>query len=290
MGNLEWLSMDILIESFSTDTISGRIRGRHLTILNAGLLLGPFVSTSLLTEFDFWGVFMALFIFNSLILVIAMVGLANVNHKFEANLTSKALLKKIFKRKNIMRAYYISFVLEFFYALMIIYTPIYLRDAGLSWEQVGYIFTVMLIPFVLVQYPMGILADKKFGEKEFIIFSLIVMALSTSVIFFIGTSDVALWAFILFLTRIGAALIEVLRDSYFFKRIDARDVDIIDFFRTAQSSAYIFASIISAIILIFFSIKAIFIVVAIVVFSALIPAIKMQDNKCEEELALERAG
>ncbi|MFA6047812.1 MAG: MFS transporter [Parcubacteria group bacterium] len=289
MGNLEWLSLDIIIESFSTDTMSGRIRGRYLTILNAGLLLGPFVSTSLLAKFDFWGVFLALFIFNSLIFVISLFGLANVNHKFEANLTSRALLKKIFKRKNIMRAYYVSFVLEFFYALMIIYTPIYLRDSGLSWEQIGYIFTVMLIPFVLAQYPMGVLADKKFGEKEFMIFSLITMALSTGVIFFIGTSDVAVWALVLFLTRIGAALVEVLRDSYFFKRIDAHDVDIIDFFRTAQSSAYILASIISAIILIFFSIKVIFLVVAFVVFSALIPAIKLRDNKCEEEILAEKA-
>lgn len=288
LGNLEWLSLDILIESFSTDMMSGRIRGKHLTILNAGLLLGPFVSTSLLENFGFWGVFMALFLFNSLIFVISLLGLANVNHKFEANLTSKALLKKIFKRKNIMRAYYISFALEFFYALMIIYTPLYLRDLGMSWEQIGYVFTIMLIPFVLVQYPMGILADKKYGEKEFIILSLFIMAISTTAIVFVGSKDVVFWAAILFLTRIGAALVEVLRDSYFFKRIDSRDVDVIDFFRTAQSSAYILASAISFFVLLFFSVKAIFLVIALVVFSALIPAFSLVDNKCEAEILAEK--
>lgn len=284
LGNLEWLSLDIIIESFSTDTMSGRIRGKHLTILNAGLLLGPFVSTSLLAKYDFWGVFLALFLFNALIFVISLLGLANVNHKFEANLSSKALLKKIFKRKNIMRIFYISFALEFFYALMIIYTPIYLRDLGLAWEQVGYIFTIMLVPFVLVQYPMGVLADKKYGEKEFIIFSLVIMAASTLAVFFIGSKDVFIWSVALFSTRIGAALLEILRDSYFFKRIDAHDVDVIDFFRTAQSAAYIAASAISFIALLFFSVKSIFIIVAAIVFSALIPAISLVDNKCEREI------
>jgi len=255
--------------------------------MNAGLLLGPFVSTSVLEKFDFSGVFLVLFIFNSLIFMVSLLGLRNVNHKFEANLTARGLFRKVIKRKNILRAYYVSFALEFFYALMIIYTPIYLRDLGMSWEQIGYVFTVMLLPFVFVQYPMGILADKKYGEKEFIIFSLIIMAVSTLAIFFISSTDVILWSTILFTTRIGAALIEVLRDSYFFKRIDARDVDIIDFFRTAQSVAYICAAIVSVIVLLFFSAKAIFFIIAVVVFSALIPAIKLQDNKCEREILAE---
>ncbi|HLN19402.1 MAG TPA: MFS transporter [Patescibacteria group bacterium] len=289
LGNLEWLSMDILIESFSTDVMSGRIRGKHLTILNAGLLLGPFVSTSLLEKYDFWGVFFTLFIFNSLIFVISLFGLANVNHKFESNISARGVIKKIIKRKNIMRAYYISFALEFFYALMVIYTPLYLRDLGMSWEEIGYAFTVMLIPFVLLQYPMGILADKKFGEKEFIIIALFVMFFSTLAIFFTGSKEVIVWSMLLFFTRVGAALVEILRDSYFFKRIDSRDVDAIDFFRTAQSSAYIAASVISLIALLIFSVKIIFFIVAIVVLSALYPAFCLTDNKCEKELAIEKA-
>jgi MFS family permease len=287
LGNLEWLSLDIIIESFSTDAMSGRIRGKNLMIMNAGLLLGPFVSTSVLEKFDFNGVFLVLFIFNSLIFMVSLLGLRHINHKFEGNLTARGLLRKVIKRKNILRAYYVSFALEFFYALMIIYTPIYLRDLGMSWEQIGYVFTVMLLPFIFVQYPMGVLADKRYGEKEFIIFSLVIMAVSTLAIFFISSTDVILWSTVLFATRIGAALIEVLRDSYFFKRIDAHDVDIIDFFRTAQSVAYICAAIVSVIVLLFFSAKAIFFIIAVVVFSALIPAMKLQDNKCEREMEIE---
>ncbi len=284
LGHIEWVALDIIIESFSTDKMSGRIRGLHLTILNAGFLFGPFVSTFILGKMGFHGVFVFSLIFNAFVLIFALISFRKVNHKFEQKLKVSAILKKVLQRKNILRIYYVSFVLDFFYALMIIYTPLYLRDLGYSWENIGLIFTAMLIPFVLVQYPMGILADKKTGEKEFLIFSLIIMAVSVTGIFFIGAGSLFIWAAILFATRIGAALVEVLRDSYFFKRIDGHDVDLINFFRTTVPAAYIIAAALSSFALLFLPVKSVFLLAGIVVASALYPAFKIQDNKSEAEV------
>ncbi|NCO98465.1 MFS transporter, partial [bacterium] len=242
LGNIEWVAMDVIVESFSVDKLSGRIRGLYLTIINAGFLFGPFVAAYILGKMDFYGIFVFSLIFNCFVFVFALICFRNINHKFEQKLKVFDVIKKVVARKNILRIYYISFVLEFFYALMIIYMPIYLRDLGYSWENIGWIFTAMLMPFVLVQYPMGILADKKTGEKEFLIFSIIIMAISTIAIYFIGTGTVFIWVLVLFATRVGAALIEILRDSYFFKKIDATDVDVINFFRTSLPVAYIAAT------------------------------------------------
>jgi len=283
LGHIEWVAMDIIIESFSVDRQSGRIRGMHLTILNLGFLFGPFVSTYILDKMGFHGVFIFSLIFNAFVLIFALIGFRKVNHRFEQRLSVVDILKKALARRNIMRIYYISFVLEFFFALMIIYTPIYLRDLGYSWESIGLIFTAMLIPFVLVQYPMGILADKKTGEKEFLIFALLIMGVSTMVIYFIGTSTLIMWALMLFVTRIGAALIEILRDSYFYKRIDGHDVDLINFFRTSLPVAYICAATLSSFVFIFLPVKFAFILTGLVVLSALYPAFKLQDNKCEAD-------
>jgi MFS family permease len=287
-SNIEWVALDAIVESFSVDRMSGRIRGLHLTIVNAGYLFGPFVSTYMLDKMDFQGVFVMTLIFNCFVLIFSLIGFRNVNHRFQEKLRVMDVLKKVAKRKNIMRIYYISFVLDFFYAAMTIYTPIYLKSLGYSWASIGIIFTVMLIPFVILQYPMGSLADKKTGEKEFIILSLLVMALSTIVIYFIGTGSVFLWALILFLTRIGAALVEILRDSYFFKRIDALDVDMIDFFRTSSSAAYISAAILSTLMLLFLPVRSIFILSGLVAFSALYPAFNLIDNKSEEEVLVDK--
>lgn len=284
LGHIEWVALDTIIEGVSTDRMSGRIRGMHLTILNMGFLFGPFVSTYFLDRINFQGVFVLSLIFNVFVFIFALIGFRNVNERFEQKLEVLDILKKVFARKNIMRIYYISFVLEFFYALMVIYTPIYLRDLGFSWEDIGMIFTVMLIPFVLFQYPVGMLADKKTGEKEFLIGAIFMMGISTILIYFMGAGSVITWALILFLTRVGASLIEILRDSYFYKRIDCRDIDVINFFRTSLPVAYIFATVLSAFVFLFLPIKFAFILTGIVVLSALYPAFRLTDNRSEKEM------
>jgi MFS family permease len=282
---IEWTMLDVILESFSQDQVSGRIRGLHLTVFNAGFLFGPFLSAKILEKFDFYGIFTLAFILASIIFVVALVGLRKVNHQFSQRLSVPNLIKKIWKRKNIIRIYWISFVLEAFFALMVIYIPIYLIDVmRFSWADIGKVFTIMLLPFVILQYPMGVLADKKFGEKEFLLFSIILMGLATLTVYFVYSQNIWVWALLLFMTRVGAALIEVLRDSYFYKQVSGYDVDLINFFRTAMPMGYIFSTAISALILIFLPIKFAFILVAVVVFSALYPAWKLVDNPCEEEL------
>lgn len=276
--------LDIILESYSEDRKSGRIRGLHLMIINVGFLLGPYLSTHILENYSYYGLFLLSMLINMFIFVVGLVGLRESNNKFVDNLTVRDLMHKIFINKDLMRIYWISFVLEFFYALMIVYTPLYLLDLGLNWGQIGIIFTFMLLPFVLFGYPAGVLADKKLGEKEMLIFALVLMALSTASIFFIGSNSLVLWGTVLFVTRISAALIETLRDSYFYKKIDARDMDIISFFRTSRSVAYLTATAFSALMLIFFPVKGVFLFIALVVAGALYPAINLVDNKSEAEL------
>lgn len=287
-GVIEWVSMDVILESFSIDNMSGRIRGKHLTILNAGFLLGPLVSTQIIGQFGYNGIFFILLLMNSLLFIVALLGLRNVNHRFEKRLSIADLIKKVAKKKNVQRIYWVSFALEFFYALAVVYTPIYLLNLGMSWERIGWIFTFMLIPFVILQYPMGLLADKKMGEKEMIIISLIIIAISTIAIYCIAPVSVFAWSLVLFSSRIGAAILEILRDSYFYKRIDGHDVDLINFFKTAQPVAYIFSAVIAFSIFEIFPsnpIRIIFIAIAAVVLLAVYPAWKLVDNKCEKEIA-----
>ncbi|MEK7598536.1 MAG: MFS transporter [Patescibacteria group bacterium] len=285
-SSLEWTNLDVILESFSKDQMSGRIRGVHLTIFNLGFLLGPFLSTKILENMNFQGIFVVVLIFNAVVFSLALIGLRGVNHEFNQKLKVADLVKKVFRRKDVMGIYYISFVLEFFFALMVIYTPLYLLDIGFSWEKIGIVFTMMLIPFVLLQYPAGVLADKKIGEKEMIILAILIMAASTLGIYFIHSLSVLVWGAALFATRVGAALIEILRDSYFYKKIDGHDVDIINFMRTSMPVAYILSTAISTIFILLFSIKFAFILVSLVVLSALYPAFTLKDNKSEKELAI----
>ena len=277
--NLSVVGLDIILESFSVDKMSGRLRGLYLALLDAGFILGPLASTITLGKYGFRGVFLFAFIINFFVFLLALKGLMNVNHRYNGRATVKEIIKKIWQRKNVMRIYYISFILEAFYSIMIIFTPLYLRGLGLAWEQIGFIFTVMLIPFLIFPYPAGFLADTKYGEKEMLIFALLTMGASTLLIYFIDTVNIFAWAAILFSTRVGAAIIQTLRDSYFYKRVDGRDVDIIDFFRTSSSLAYVLSVVVATVVLIFFQMKFIFIFLSILIFSGLYPLLKLADNK-----------
>lgn len=282
-----WTVLDVIIEEYSEDKKSGRIRGFHLMVLSAGILVGPFLSTELLSRFGFSGLFIATLILNCLMLIVALIGLRGVNGKFRGKLTVQDIGMKILTNKNVLNIYIVSLALEAFFALMVVYTPLYLLGLGFSWQQIGIAFTIMLIPFVALEYPIGILADEKFGEKEMIIGGLLIMSISTFAIFFLTSKSIFVWAGILLLTRIGAASVEILRDSYFYKKIDGRDVDLISFFRTTRAVAYLLATGLSAMLLVIAPMKYIFILVAGMVLIGVYPAFRLEDNKSEEELKLE---
>lgn len=276
---LSWIDLDILLEACSRDKKTGRIRGAYLTIMNAGYLVAPFFAGLILNRYGFQPVFLAAALLILTVWLICFFRLQNVDSSQIKGVDFMSLLKKLSGRKNVLRIYYVSFLLEFFYALMIIYTPLYLLDLGFSWVDIGKIFTVMLIPFVLLQYPAGYLADKKFEEKDMIIFSLVLMAFSTLAIFFLSSKSVILWALILFCTRIGASLIEILRDSYFYKRIDCRDVDIINFFRSVRPMAYIVGLLVATPIVYFLHIRYVFPLIAIGVLTGIFAAKNMASSR-----------
>jgi hypothetical protein len=193
-------------------------------------------------------------------------------------------MRKMIANQNLLRIYHISFALEFFYALMIVYTPIYLRFLGYSWSEIGVLFTVMLIPFVLLQYPLGILADRYLGEKELLFGSITIALLATGSLPFLSEATLVVWGVTLFITRVGIAGIEILRDSYFYKQIDGNDMDIIAFFRTARPLANIVAALISVVILFFFPLQSIFFVVALMLCFSLFQAYSLQDTQSMREV------
>lgn len=279
--NLVWVTFDIILEGYSTDGISGRVRGMHLAIISIGSICGPIVSTRTLERYGFNGIFSISLIGFAVVLILILLFLRRENRIVHGvALKPWATLKKIwFERRDLARIFHVSFGLEFFYATMTIYTPIYLLSLGLDWEQIGVIFTIMLIPFVTLEYPLGILADKKTGEKELLIGSIIIASLCTFSFAFLSLPSVAIWAGILLFSRIGIAGIEVLRDSYFYKQVDGDDLDIIAFFRMARPLSNILSAIIVIPLLFIFPIKIIFFLVASVMASSLFSVFYLRDTR-----------
>ncbi len=275
---LTYVSLDMILESFSRDQSTGRTRGLNLTLASWGFVFGPFISTTILAKFDFTGLFFILAIFNLAILLFSIIKMPETAHDNLVRKTTGEMLSRAWRQKNILRIYYVSFVLEFFYALIIIYTPIYLRSLGLSWQEIGYAFTVMLIPFLIIEYPIGLIVDKKKNENKLILMFLTILIFTTAAIFFIHSKEVWLWATILLGTRMGAAGLDVLRDIYFYKRVGGVDVDLIDFYRTACPLAVLVGAAMAGLLLLFLPLPYIFLTVALVVATAIWPVLKLANK------------
>lgn len=277
---ITWVVFDVILEAYSQDAKTGRVRGAYLSVWNLGFLIGPLFSMYLLENFGFYMIFFVSMLLHVIMFLAVFVALNDIaGHVKRQNLSTKRTFTKFRKNIKLIHIYWISFTLRFFYAVMTIYMPLFMRSIGVSWGEIGLIFTIMLIPFILVQYPAGVLADKKFGEKEMLLIGFTIMACSLVVMYIFASASFAFWASILFVSRIGAALVEAMLDSYFYKQITEDDISIINFFRTTRATAYIVSSlVIGGVLLICGDIRLIFVVLFIVVLFGLIPTILLKDT------------
>ena len=140
-------------------------------------------------------------------------------------------------------------------------------------------FTIMLLPFVLFELPLGIIADTRLGEKEIMATGFIITAIATAAISIPTTQNFFLWTSILFLTRTGASFIEVMTETYFFKFVNNSNSDAIGIFRLTRPISYIIGTLAATVALSFINYRFIFIGLAIIVLLGLYPTWKLKDTR-----------
>jgi MFS family permease len=240
-------SLDELLKIFSEDKSTGKIRGTYIMLSNLAWVLSQVAFATFLGGFNFRHIYLISFIAMMIFLLVSFYNLRKIP---DPNYDRKNIIKYVsdyFKNKDLFRAYSLTFLLQFFYCWMIIYTPIYLSaHLHFSWQEIGIIFTIMLIPFLFVPINLGKYADK-IGERKILMFGFTVAALSTLSLFFITEHSIFIWASLLFATRIGASTIESMSDAYFFKHIKPENDEFVGIYRSTSPVAYIIAPLVALI-------------------------------------------
>jgi MFS family permease len=199
-------------------------------------------------------------------------------HYPKISLTKSVAL--IMNDRDLSKLTVINTVLQTFYSWMTIYTPIFLNKIiGFSWTEISIIFTIMLVPFVLIETPLGKLADRKYGEKEIMAIGYIIMGISTIILSFITVKSLAIWAIILFLTRIGAAAAEAMIETYFFKKVDVKDSEILSIFRITRPLSFFIAPLITVVGLMFVSNTYLFAIIGTLCIITIIPIALIRDTR-----------
>lgn len=278
--NLIGFTLDIFLERNTDIKNAGNIRGHYMTITNSAWILGPLLGGMLILGNNYKGVYAGAF---ALLFPLLYIIHRNFSKFIDPDYKKISLINtfsSIFKNKNIFNLIITNIVLQVFYAWMTIYTPIYLyKHLGFSWSEIGIILTIMLLPFVIFQIPLGKIADKKWGEKEIMIIGYIIMGISTILLAFHGdNSSVLFWCIMLFITRIGASASEIMIETYFFKKVDVQDDETLSIFRVTRPISYLIAPIITTIGLLFINYTYLFVVIGIICLLTIIPISKIEDT------------
>jgi MFS family permease len=260
------INMDIFVESFSSKHFAGTTHANYFTAINLGWIISPFIAGELIKFGGFTMTYAASLVFLMIFAFFFMIQGKNLTDKTvyqDRNLlTTTKNITKIGKLRSI---FFLAFLLSVFYSFAVVFLPVYLsKTIGFSWEELGILFSIMLIPFILVEIPAGMIADHYLNEKEIMTIGFIILSISLMFFSLLEGANFWLWAGVLFFSRLGAALVEAMRESYFFKLIKATDVDYIDFFRATSPLGYVFGSSLAAGLLIIMPIDRLFLIGAFI--------------------------
>ncbi|MFZ2149602.1 MAG: MFS transporter [Minisyncoccia bacterium] len=249
LNTLIVFSLDELLKIFSKDSKTGRIRGIYITIVHLAFISSQLLLGTIFGPFSFKTIYLIAASLMMAFFALAFFGLKNTPDPKYDNMKTLQYVKKFFGNRNLFRVYGINFLLQFFYAWMVIYTPIYLYvHLGFSWKELGIIFAIMLTPFVIIPIQLGKYSDK-IGERKILMFGFAIVSIFTLSLFFIQAHLVWLWAILLFTTRIGAATIDVMSDAYFFKHIKPENEEFVGVYRSAPPLSFIIGPVVASAVL-----------------------------------------
>lgn len=282
---LVFFCIDIFIEHFGNPETIGKTRGLYLTIVNTAWMLSPLIAVFLITK---EGGYKAIFTIAFFMALAMAIGLIFSVRTFKDKVYKKTPFLETYKylktNRHMLAIVVINFILQFFYSWMVVYTPIYLYNhLNFSWDQIGIMFTIMLTPFIILGLPIGTLIDKYHVNKRKLLYiGFFIIIISTLSISFISTRSIALWAFVLFMTRVGASIIETTTETYFFTHIKEEDTYLLGIFRDMNPVAYIISPILATLVFFILPIQYLFILLSIVLMIGFYYIPKLKHNHGDE--------
>jgi predicted MFS family arabinose efflux permease len=274
------ICIDIFLEKHCRNDSTGRIRGLYLTSINAAYIIGPFISSFLLTNGDFKNVYLFIFILMFPIMFLTTELFKDFKDDPYDQIRIISGFRKIRNNLDVYSTLTSNVILQFFYGWMIMYLPIYLYQVkNFSLSEIALIISIALIPFVLIQGFAGKLADKYYGEKEMLTLGFIVLTCATAALSFITSPNISVWIAVLFMTRVGASMIEVMTETHLFKRIDGGDVSVISVLRILKPVAYVVGAILGTLFLQIVAFNMIFLVLAGITLYGLRYSLALTDSR-----------
>lgn len=259
-----WTALSILVNGSSDKKNLGSSEGEYFTFINLGVMLGIIFGGMVAMSYSYNAVFLyAAAIFFGIFLLSGIIGIkdGHKHHLHKCNIFKES--KRFFKNEELKKAFLSNVGLYFWVSVAFLYLPIVLKSFGFDLGQIGLIFAAMIVPYLLIEYPVGKLAEKE-GSKKFISLGFFAIALAS---FLIYENFGAIYSMILFffLSFMGAAAIEPLNELNL--NTHSRKGDLVEnmaIFKTSLRIAYFLGPISAAILISLVGIEKMFLVLAVI--------------------------
>lgn len=276
-------NLDVFLEEVIGEDESGTGSSRGLLLTLASLIgaLSPLASGLLLGDGSSYKL---VYLASAAALVpIIVILLANFKDFHDPNYGEVDVfsgLHKFWGNINLKSVFIAQFLLQLFFVAMVVYIPLYLTGTiGLTWAEFGIVMFFAQMAYVILEYPIGIIADRYIGEKEMMAVGFFIIAIATAWMSFMTVASVTVWATIMFVSRVGAALVEVTTESYFFKQTKSSDAQIISFFRVTRPLAGVLGALVGSLALLYLPFNLLFLVFAALMIPAMFYTLNIEDTK-----------
>jgi MFS family permease len=270
-------SINVSFAHLSPKAGRGKTRALFLLLGNVGGLLAPTFAARAIDFGGYVGTYaLDLLVFLALS-VLLFFGLRNFRDAQYAPPRILGAIRHTIRESTLRNVVAANFILQFFYAWMVVYTPIYLsQELGFSWDSIGLIFSCMIAAFVVLDYPLGRLADWIGSEKELAAIGFAIMSGSVFMLGAGGITTVLGVGIVLFCSRIGAATVEAMTEIHFFKIASDTDPSMLTLFSDIRPLSYVVAPLLGALCVAFLPFNMIFVVLGIILLVGCYVATQME--------------
>jgi len=245
--------LDLMLEAAITDERStGRLRTFFISGASLALMLAPLVTGLILGDTNrYWMIFLL-----AAVVLVPFIAIMRRHDLPQAkpprHVRVRDALRCMLADRDLHSIGLAYFTLQFFFHIAPLYIPLYLHtELGIPWSQLGWMFSIMLLPFLALEYPAGWLADRVLGDKRLLAAGFVITGLAFAGIGLITTTTplLAILA-ILVLSRTGAALVEAMTEGHFFRRVTSADANTVSLFRMLRPIGALTAPLIGTVLLI----------------------------------------
>lgn len=281
---LIYLNLDIFSESLIGDeeNNTGLKRGIALTLMSIAAVLGPLAIGPLVGEgaADLRNVYFVSAAVFSLFVLVVLTRFRAFEDPVYSEIQVMDALADFWHNRDIRFSLLAQLILQIAFSWLVIYVPLYLAtEIGMSWDMIGTVIAFGLFAYVLLEFPVGYIADRYIGEKEMMALGFVFLSLSIASISFVTDTNPLPWIIIMFMTRVGASLVEATVESYFFKHTKGNDTNYLSFFRLTRPLAFVAGGLLGSACLLFLPFSLIFIILATVMLSGILFASLLHDTR-----------